>query len=114
GGRAVAGPGGGGLEFAKSCGIADGGKARAQLTRQRRKRSRALVGAHRLDAKAFALALKQVDGARADRASSAKQRHSAFFRRRSVPRRRKGVGLHRLTTPTNRGPAPRSRRAPIR
>src|SRR5258707_4259868 len=103
-----------GLEFAVSRGIADGGKARAKRARQRRERGRALVGEYRLDAKALALALKQVDGARADRAGSAKQRHSAFHRGQTAPCSRQGVGLHRLTTPTNHGPGHRSRRAPIR
>src|SRR5262249_39098115 len=103
-----------GFEIAVGCRISDCGKARTKLARERSEGSRAFVGAHGLHAKAFALALEQVDGARADRAGSAQQLHGAVRRRRSLPRGTRWVGLHRLTTPTDRDPAPRSPRAPIR
>src|SRR5262249_20738154 len=83
-----------GLEIAIRGGIADRGKARIELTRGRRERGGVLVGADRLDAKTFALALEQVDRARANRARGTEERHRAL-RRRSIQCSAQNVGLHK-------------------
>src|SRR5262249_46315991 len=81
------------LEFAISRWISDGGKARAKFTREGGERGRVLVGAHRLDAKPFALTLEQSGGPPPDGPGGAKERPRPP-RRRRIARSAQNPRLH--------------------
>ncbi len=100
------------LEIAVSAWIGNRSKTRAKLASELGQGDGIAICAHRLDAVVRALALDEIDGARADRAGSAEDRHCA--RRGDRGRGRSGKrqsNVHRLTIAADPARAHPCRRA---
>ena len=94
------------LEFLIGARFGNRGEARAQVARETRQRRRIAARGHGFDAVEPALLPEQVDGARADRAGGAQQRHRARQRTRyggELHARERLRLFHCATIPASRG-----------